>query len=249
MQAMGNLITYNAAFDWSAPHIDRNTSLNMLNEALISANEFNDNLYYHPNLFSHGESSLTLFMLLWSSDFETFRLTYPWIKEPQFQVLVNLRNYFRSSPNNSGSLQALRDNSGINNNAWIGLTSHCPEYLVFSKSSWVEFHRIYVSTFTFEQRGEHFDYFLKFYQPNLVIPLNQIQQSIDEGHVHNSITRIDPPLIPFEKIHIHFNNNENCALNIDGTWKHEVVRFVIPRDACEQLNEWGFLLPRQYYQI
>jgi len=249
MQAMGNLITYNPAFDWTVTNIDRNSNLSMLNEALTSANEFEDNLFYHPNLFADGQPSLVLFMTLWSSDFETFKLTYPWIKEPQFQVLVNLRNYFRPSPNNSDSLQALRNNTGLNNNAWIGLSTPCPEYLVFNYNSWVEFHRNYVSTFTHEQRGEHFDYFIKFYQPSLTIPLNQIQQQIDEGHIHNSITRIDPPLIPFEKIHVHFNNNENCALNIDGSWKHEVVGFNIPQSACEHLNEWGFLLPRQYYQI
>lgn len=242
------MITFNPAFDWTAKDIDRNANLCMLNEALTSANEFDDNLYYHPNLFSPSEPSLTLFILLWSSDFETFRLTYPWIKEPQYQVLINLRNYFQSSPNNSDSLQALQNYTGISNNAWIGLSVHCTEYLVFNKSTWEEFHKIYVSTFSREERGEHFDYFIKFYQPNLKIHLNQIQQRINEGLVHNSITRIDPPLIPFEKIHIHFNNNENCALNIDGSWKHEVGGFVIPQDACEQLDEWGFLLPHKYYQ-
>lgn len=248
MQTMGNLITYSASFDWSATHIDRNADLSMLNEALISANENEDNLYYHPNLFLQSEPSLTLFMLLWSSDFETFRLTFPWIKEPQFQVLINLRNYFRSTPNNSDSLHSLSINTGITNNAWIGFLSQCPEYLVFSKLTLDEFHRIYVSTFTLEQKGKYYDYFLKFYHPSLTIPLNQIQKIISGGHANNSLTRIDSPRIPFEKIHIHFNNNENCALNIDGTWKHEVDGFVIPQDACVHLNEWGFILPRQYYK-
>lgn len=248
MQGMGNLITYNASFDWTRADIDRNASLSMLNEALNYANDFGDNLHYHPNLFAEGEPSLVLFMTLWASDFETFKLTYPWIKEPQFQVLVNLRNYFKSLPNNVDSLQSLRVTTGIENNAWIGLSSNCAEYLVFDKSTWEAFHRIYVSTFTRKQRGEYYDYFIRFYQPSLVIPLNQIQQRIDLAQVDNSITRIDPPLIPFEKIHIHFNNHENCALNIDGSWKHEVVGFTIPQTACEQLNEWGFLLPRQYYQ-
>jgi len=187
-------------------------------------------------------------MLLWASDFEAFRLKYPWIKEPQYQILVNLRNYFKSSPSNANTLQGLRNATGIENNAWIGLSSNCAEYLVFNNPTWKAFHRIYVSTFTREQRAEHYEYFIKFYQPNLTIPLNQIQQRINDGHVHNSITRIDTPLIPYEKIHIHFNNNENCALNIDGSWKHEVESFVIPQDACEHLNEWGFILPRQYYQ-
>ena len=243
-----NLITYNEAFNWSDQTLDRSINIQLLNDALKASGENGDNLYYHPELFIHNSSSLELFNLLWANDFAQFQNKYKWIKEPQYQVLTSLRNYLRPSPNNSESLISLQNNTGVYNNAWFGLSIPCPEYLVFDKKTWEEFHRIYINNFTFQQKGLHYVYFKKFYQPNLKTPQNQIQQQIDEGRVHNSITRIDPPKIPFEKIHIHFNNNENCALNIDGSWKHEIAGFIIPQDACVHLNEWGFILPRQYYQ-
>jgi hypothetical protein len=245
---MGDLLAYNQSFDWVPQNIDRSVAIENLNTAVLLANEFGDNLYYNPMFYEPGTGSFNLFNILWANDFNTFRITFPWIKELQFQVLMLLPNYFKNSIGGAMNLQELQANTGIPHNAWIGLFMACPEFLVHDRLTWTEFHRSIVSAFSFEERCEYFDYFSRFYQPNLTMHQNQIQQEIDQGHIHNSITRIDPPLIPFEKIHIHFNNNEKCALNIDGTWKHEVAGFVIPQEACEQLNKWGFMLPRQYYQ-
>lgn len=245
---MGNLLSYNTSFCWADKSIDRNSQVSNLHEAVISARDYGDNLYYHPDLFAEGTDSQVLFLLVWT-DYEKFRVSFPWIKEPEYQILFSIFNFFRPAPNSASSLQALLQNTGVTNNAWIGVESNCPECLVYDNPSWNDFHRLFVSGFTLEQRRQNFEYFDHFYEAELTRPRNQIQQLINEGHAHNSITRIDPPLIAHEQIHIHFNDAENCALNIDGTWKHEVEGFRIPEGACIQLNDWGFKLPLEYYQI
>lgn len=245
---MGNLLTYNTSFNWSNNTIDRNSQISNLTEAVLSARDYGDNLYIHPDLFADGSESQDLFLLVWSN-YENFRASFPWIKEPEYQLLYTVIQFFRQSPFQSLNLQEIQQNTGINNNAWIGIECNCPEYLVHDNPSWHAFHRLFVSQFTLEQRRQNFEYFDLFFEAELTLPRNQIQQLIDEGHVHNSITRIDPALIAHEQIHIHFNDNENCALNIDGTWKHEVAGFRIPEAACIHLTEWGFRLPHEYYQI
>ena len=245
---MGNLLAYSTSFNWPNKTTDRNSQISNLTEAILSARDYGDNLYLHPDLFADGSESQALFLLLWSN-YENFRASFPWIKEPEYQLLYSVIQFFRQSPLQSLNLRELQQNTGIDNNAWIGLVSDCPEYLVHHNLSWRIFHRMFVSQFSLEQRRQNFEYFDLFFEAKLTLPRNQIQQLIDQGHVHDSITRIDPAIIAHEQIHIHFNDNENCALNIDGTWKHEVVGFWIPEAACILLTEWGFKLPHEYYQI
>jgi len=245
---MGNLLSYNQSFNWTDSAIDRNSQISNLNDAVILARDFGDKLYYHPELYNEQSEFARLLNCLWSG-YDAFKLNFPWIREPEFQLLYNIIHFFRRPPLNSISLQELLQNTGIANNAWIGVESICPEQLVYNNPTWLAFHRLFVDNFSLEQRRQNFEYFNLFYEAELTMSRNQIQQLIDEGHVHNSITRIDPALIAHEQIHIHFNDNENCALNIDGTWKHELVGFRIPEAACIQLTEWGFKLPHEYYQI
>ncbi|MFN5310152.1 MAG: hypothetical protein ACK5C0_11930 [Candidatus Kapaibacterium sp.] len=245
---MGNLLTYNPSFNWADNAIDRNHQISSLNDAVVLARDLGDMLYYHPELYSEQSESASLLNSLWSG-YDDFRLNFPWIKEPEYQLLYNLILFFKQPPSNSISLHELLQHTGITNNAWIGFESNCVEQLVYNNPTWHTFHRLFVSQFTLEQRRQHFEYFDLFFEAELTLPINKIKQLIDEGHVHDSITRIDPALIAHEKIHIHFKNSENCALNIDGTWKHEVVGFRIPETACIQLTEWGFKLPSEYYQI
>ncbi|MBK6566870.1 MAG: hypothetical protein IPG18_17140 [Saprospiraceae bacterium] len=245
---MGNLLSYNTSFNWPDNIIDRNNQISNLHDAVISARDYGDKLYYHPNLYSEESESYLLISCLWSG-YDNFKLIFPWIRELEYQSLYNIFLFFRQSPFQSLNLQELLQNTGINNNAWIGIVSNCPEYLVHHNLSWRTFHRLFVSQYTLEQRRQNFEYFNLFFEAELTLPRNQIQQLIDEGHGHDSITRIDPALIPHEQIHIHFDDDENCALNIDGTWKHEVVGYSIQEAACILLTEWGFKLPHEYYQI
>lgn len=244
---MGNLLSYNTSFNWADNTLDRNYQINNLHEAVISARDYGDNLYIHPDFFSNGSQSQDLFLLVWST-YENFRAVYPWIKEPEYQMLFSILNFFRPAPNNSLSLQALLQNTGVSNNAWFGIESYCHEYLVHDNPSWHDFHRLFVSQFTLEQRRQNFEYFDLFFEAELTKSRNQIQQQINEGRSHVSITRIDPADFDHDKVHVHFENNENCALNIDGTWRHNDDGFRISEGACIQLTEWGFKLPHEYYQ-
>ena len=245
---MGNLLTYNASFYWAENDVDRNHQISNLNEAVISARNYGDKLYCHPNLFADGSVSQAFFILVWSN-FENFRASFPWIKEPEYRLLSNVIEFFKQPPLQSLNLQELQQNTGINNNAWIGIECNCPEYLVHDNPSWHAFHRLFVSQFTLEQRRQNFEYFNKFFDGVLTRSINQIRQEIEQGRAHVSITRIDPPDFDHDKIHVHFVNNENCALNINGTWRHNDDGFRIPEGACIQLTEWGFKLPHEYYQI
>lgn len=245
---MGNLLTYNTSFNWVDNALDRNHQISNLHEAIISARDYGDILYIHPDLLSNGSQSQDLFLLVWST-YDNFRAVFPWIKEPEYQILFSILNFFRQAPKNSLSLQELLRNIGVTNNAWIGIESYCHEYLVHDNPSWHDFHRLFVSQFSLRQRRQNFDYFDKFFDGELTRSGNQIQQDIARGRAHASITRLDLPDFDHDKIHVHFVNNENCALNINGTWRHDDDRFKIPEAACIQLTEWGFKLPSEYYQI
>ena len=50
--------------------------------------------------------------------------------------------------------------------------------------------------------------------------LNQMQKEILTKKAPKSLERVDKPNFPFEQPHVHFNDAEKSALNIDGTWKH-----------------------------
>ncbi len=244
---MGNLITYNSSLDWTKANIDRGAAINEFNEAIMAANNSNDNLYLHPSIFNTGEPSLNLFMLIWSG-YDAFKLIYPWINEPQFQIMSSLMNYFKQSPNNSASLQHLEEHTGCRNNAWIGLQSICAEFLVFDKTTWTKFHERFVSSFDRLQRQQNLKYFKEFYKPTLKTTTNKINDLIRLSRVSTWFERADAPhtdingkLLHGEKIHIHFTDASNSALNIDGTWKHG--GFLLPEDVLDQLVEWGFVLP------
>jgi hypothetical protein len=243
---MGNLLLYNPAFDWADNAMDRTRHIGNLHDAVLSARDFEDKLYYLPELFFGGLDNQNFFLLV-CKGYENFRRSFPWIKEPEYQMLFRIFYYFRQSPNNSKDLHELYENTEIQNNAWIGIKIDCLDFLVYDNPTWNKFHSSFVSRFTFEQRKQDFEYFSRFYVPELTSSLNQINKMIDAGGVHKSIKRIDQDKLEHEKIHVHFNCEENCALNIDGTWKHKVEGFQIPREACNYLNEWGFKLPPEYY--
>ncbi|OOG19324.1 hypothetical protein BWD42_05135 [Sphingobacterium sp. CZ-UAM] len=51
-----------------------------------------------------------------------------------------------------------------------------------------------------------------------------------------------------DKIHIHFNDGNQAALNIDGTWRHNPGNnYVIHERAKRELSALGFLLPDECY--
>lgn len=245
---MGNFLSYIASFDWTNPNVDRRNEIENLNRAIQLANEEKEKLFWHYNFFSPGSASCTLFLLLWSTDFNTFKATYNWIDETHFQVLMRLPNFFKLSEISLTSLNDLHTFTGEINKAWIGLNVPCAEYLVHDESSWRQFHNNIVSKFNRIQRQQNIDYFLEYFIPTLNINQNQIANLILKNQVDPLFQRIESPtlnehgeVLHGEKIHIHFSDAKGSALNIDGTWKHG--GFDLPNEVCDKLIEWGFILP------
>lgn len=250
---MANLLGLRESFLWDDASIDRNTFIDNLNLAIIEARDYGDEVYGTPNFFEFdgewGDFMIFIYETVYDDEARINR--FPWLNQLQHTTLVRIFDFFQNlSPhqaNNRGELVYEFPNS---NNGDIGCyCNQLPVGAVHDQATWNDFHRRHVSAFTFQQRQEQFDYFIQFYQPRLTRSLNQIQQVINQGNANPIIQGIHNPLIPHEQIHVHFNTNVNCALNIDGTWKHEANGFSIPMEACENLTEWGFLLPHHYYQL
>lgn len=187
------------------------------------------------------------FVFSWGSfnDIILRRVKEGWL-QPHLQFLIEFLKY-----NPCKELTDFNSEFKDFNHGEIGLLyAGCPDHLVYNNSSWEKFHQRYVATFSFEERCNKFDYFKNFYIPNLRVDINQIEQLIKNNKVHNSIIRIDPPEIAYEKIHVHFEDEKvECALNIDGTWKHSPKKnYKIKREAFMFLHDCGFLLPDEYYQ-
>ena len=249
---MGNLIGIRDTFLWKDNAVDRNNFIDNLNLAIIEARNHGDEIYGSPDFSQFDEHWEDFLIFIYQTIYDSeARITrFPWLNQLQHTTLVRIFDFFQNTtPHLAEDQRQLQNEFPNANNGSIGcFTNEIPEGTVHNVISWNEFHRRYVSNYSLQDKRENYDYFIGFYKPELKIQRNQIQQLIDEGHVHSSITRIDPALIAHEQIHIHFNNSENCALNIDGSWKHEVDGFEIPKEACEHLDEWGFLLPHKYYQ-
>lgn len=248
---MGNLLFKNQSFDWIDIKMPRGKLIDDLNIALTSAREAEDNIYRTPDLYEFESSWGKLFEFLWGEgiEYENFNKRFEWISPDQFRILSSLPDLLRlTSPQNSSDYGSFLQEFTNENNSWIGTydESHT-EPIVFDYLSWLQFHQRFVATFDFNRRRAEYKYFSKFFKPGLTRPVNLIQHNIDQHNTHASFQSIHTPQIPHEKIHIHFISAQNCALNIDGTWKHEVRNFRIERRACEILSEWGFLLPREYY--
>lgn len=72
---------------------------------------------------------------------------------------------------------------------------------------------------------------------------NQLNQEIRLGRAPKGITSVHTPKVPNEKIHVHFD--DGTALNIDGTWKHDLDNrvHIFTRAQKEWLLENGWKLP------
>jgi hypothetical protein len=68
-----------------------------------------------------------------------------------------------------------------------------------------------------------------------------INNLIELKQTHIFFKRVDTPKIFGEQMHIHLNDKNKSALNLDGSWKHGKCE--IPTEAKEILIGWGFTLP------
>ena len=253
---MGELLTNKASFFWEDTLVDRGKWIEELSIAIDDATSYNDRIFRTHDLYELECSWGNFFEFLWSSFFdqEEFIMRFPWISQTQFQTLINIVNHIQpTTPGFASNLSEFQDEYYGNNCAWIGLTGCTIERLVFNHDSWICFHREYVTLFSPSRRREEFEYFSRFYIPILKEDANNINTQIRRHQTHRIFKRLDIPhivengvFLHGEQIQMHFNDRDESALNIDGTWKHG--GFKIPREAHEILEEWGFLLPPEYYE-
>jgi hypothetical protein len=75
----------------------------------------------------------------------------------------------------------------------------------------------------------------------LKVSPNHIQTLIKRDQTESVFKRLDSPKILGEQLHMHFKDDDESALNIDGSWKHG--NYNIPAAAKDKLREWGFIVP------
>jgi hypothetical protein len=250
---MGNLIFLKRSFEWFDHGVNRNEYIKQLNAAINLAREYGDNIFRTHDLFEINLPWGNLFEVLYQYNYdEEIKTTiFPWMSEIDYNTLTNLiRLIGNPTPNKAIDLHSLRNEYPQTNCGNVGFFyTPKPHKYVFDEESWNKFHEDFVSTFSYAQRCEFYDYFSKFFQPYLRIELNQINILIQRNQTPSIIKRIDLPKIVGEKIHIHLEENSNCALNIDGTWKHAPRnQFNISMEARVLLSQWGFKLPEEYYR-
>lgn len=249
---MGNFLVLKESFIWTDTENDKGSLLENFVNVIHKARDSNDEIYRTSDLFDLNTNWGETFRFLWNEglQYDTFKIKYSWITPDQFQQLINITYLLGDeTPDASTDFTSFNEEFSNQNNSWIGTAQKdFIEPLVYDIQTWRDFHQKYVSNFSFQERCDFFDYFFDHFKPSLREDLNQINTSISRKQTHPTFKQIHQPKIPHEKIHIHFNTKTNCALNLDGTWKHEIIGFVIEKEACEILSRWGFLLPIEYYR-
>lgn len=242
---MANFLVHNPSLNISQINLETRNLIHELNETVVTLRGFGDSVCSHL-LDEHPEIA----------DFyqyaciPTSRVAkYNWMEEREFSTLLGLLNIlFQSPPHGCLSLNDLDAKFTNVPNAYAGFDCQINR-LVGTIRKWNELHVEFVSRFTFQEQIDRFDYFNRFYRPKLKKPFNQIAQQIKTGGVHNSITRIDKEHVDHNVIHVHFIGGENNALGISGVWHHlRNDSFRIPKGAQQNLVDWGFRLPKEYYR-
>lgn len=247
---MGNLLGNRDSFNWQDNIRDRNTNIENLTIAIENANEFGDRIFATASFLDFTEFDwwyhFVAFLYETEYDSEARIARYPWLGQLNHTALIYIiRTFVTCTPNNSENLAQLSIEFPNENNQLIAFyNDHIQDGSVYDLETWEDFHRKFVTSFSLLQRRANLQYFHRFFLPMLRMPPNQIQHLINNGQCHHSIIRLDIARVVGEQVHIHFNE---CALNIDGTWKHHDPNYRINEEVCEKLVEWGFQLPIEYY--
>lgn len=249
---MGNLLVYNDSFNWEDSNLNRGVAIHNLNEAINTAKGYKDNFFKTPDLASIILSwgNFMEFMFSYGYEEEIRKQTFPWMTQIHHTTLVHILSSLKNTKVlDSQSLDEMRIKFPNINCGYLGfeMLKLISDY-VFNNESLDSFHKRYVTTFNYQRRKTEYKYFSKFYKPELNTDPNQINQAINNKRVAPIFQAIHQPKVKGEQIHMHFNASSNCALNLDGSWKHNVQGFIITTQACVELSLWGFLLPVEYYK-
>lgn len=258
----GRLLNYSESFHWSDKERDRSLELQNYNHALNEARKIGDQVFC-PETIYLPENKDIIFQFMWLNGYQSYeelKVHFEWLRVDDFQLLQTISySLGQPTPNSSNDWEDFAEEFSEENKSLIGLKDDdCLNPLVYDKDTHREFHSSYVATFDFDRQKSQYEYFRKHYKPNLKIESGRIQNLIQRHQVNNQIIRLDSPAtspngnpIHGQQIHIHIMVNGNeCALNIDGSWKHppqEHPNNRISIDVCFILSQWGFCLPKDYY--
>lgn len=259
----GKLLHFVSSFCWNNKLLDRSLILQDFNAVFIKARSEEDNIYCPETMFQPLNKDI-IFQFLYIDGYKSYeeiKLVFPWLTDMDFQLLHQLTYQLGNpTPNSSVDYTSFANEFQQSNCSLIGLRdTNCSEPLVYNIKSHDDFHAKPVFTYNFAQQKANFKNFKKYYVPTLKIDAGKIKKMIDTNKVNNDIVRLDPPKtdpkgkpIHGQQIHIHIMvGDHECALNLDGTWKHppnENGNHNISAEVCSVLSDWGFVLPDKYYQ-
>jgi len=240
-----NLLFHLDSFSWEELSIDRSKELDDLAQALTCISDSEDQIFGHPFCYLQQLSWGAVYQII-SFDDEKKNEVCPWLRHDHQKTLTKLFNR-AISPQQSDTLDRLKQEFKNENNGWIGIQAiEQPEY-VFSKVSWVIFHQSFVSK-NYTTISKDTEYFKMFYIPQLRIAPNKINQLIDKKQVPDIIDRLDTPThvddyktLHGEQIQIHFKDDKKSALYLNGTWKHH--GFDLSNEVKRFLIDLGFIIP------
>lgn len=259
---MGKLLSRYESFIWSNNTVNRSVTLQNFNSALALARSKSDKTFSPDNIYTDGNTS-NIFHLMFSQGmylYDDIKKHFNWLTVDDYQVLINFPSFIgRSTERQSCVWAEFSEEFSGEHISMIGMEDDsCPDPLIYDIVSHKKFHSDYVAQFNFEQQKENFEYFKEHFVSDLRIDPAQIKEKINKNQVQEGIVRLDdPPYDPAgnimhgQKIHIHLKVGKyDCALNIDGTWKHSLPKDSdkkISVEICTTLSEWGFRLPDEYY--
>ena len=260
----GRLLNYVESFNWADKNLNRSTVLQDYNNALTEARKIGDQVFCPESMYT-SENRDIIFQLMWFNNYQSYndlKTHFEWLQVDDFQTLQSISYILGNpTPNSSNTWEEFANEFNDKNRSLIGLRDdNCRNPLVHDKITHEKFHSDYVASFDLDRQKNQFKYFKKYYKPYLKTDAMQIAKQIRRGQVNSGIIRLDPPPtspdgtpIHGQQIHIHIMiGNKECALNIDGTWKHRpninAPNNRIPVEICSTLSQWGFCLPDEYYR-
>jgi hypothetical protein len=249
---MARFLPFAESFDWSDNYIDRGQSIFKLNEALVEAVKYDDFVYKSDSLDLAviGDYNFSEFVFNYAFDDELRRKALPWMTQTQHQTLISLLSSFtRFTPQKANTIEQLKQEFVGESCGYIGFDcQNVPSNYVFCLLTLRNFHSAIVRNFSYDQRCQNYEYFNRYFTPQLQVEVSQIRREIRKGKCNGLILDIHSPGGEYEQIHIHFDGAGRCSLNLDGSWRHEDASLRLPKEVIEQLVTWGFGLPLNYYK-
>lgn len=245
---MANLLLSLDSFSWHDLTINRAIEMDDLILAVDEVDTLEDTIFGHPDAYIPNLGWETVNDIIACSEEEYRLFTGGWFTHDHQKILIKL--WRNPTPGDARTLDEMNAEHEFENknNGYIGcFFEPLPEKMVYNIPSLYQLHQIYTKNNQNLRKTES-TYFYQHYKPELLVPINHINDLINRKQVHSSFERLDSPslspdgqVLHGEQIGMHFNDKNKSCLYIDGTWKHGI--FDIPSTAKDQLEAWGFILP------